>query len=96
MNKLEKWLLEKLGSDQEPNMAYDVDMSYECKDSKGNIKSIGYKKVDFWGNIHLIQKDGNGKKIAETISRQDGTLAEAIKWDAASGKKISHRKWEKG
>ena len=57
------------------------------------LKSTGSKYIDFWGRIHFIQKDGNGKKIAETISRPDGTLAEAIRWDE-KGRKISHLKWK--
>ena len=94
MNRIEKWLVEKLSESDTPSMMMGVDMSYELKTVDGKLKSTGSKYIDFWGNIHFIQKDGNGKKIAETISRPDGTLAEAIRWDE-KGRKISHLKWKK-
>lgn len=48
--------------------------NYEHKTAEGKIRSSGRTYIDWLGNVHIIQKNENGKKVYESIHLPDGRI----------------------
>ena len=67
------------------------EISFELRDSKGNLKQKSRKVEKWYGYTHLIQEDAKGKLRSKIVYDWYGRPVEQIAWDE-KGKKILHHK----